>query len=297
MKKSILLLLSFLLISSQCFAETNSYYIDDSPFTKRLESSPTLFKTDNNRSIADFNQSNRIKAKELTLYHEHYSAKEVIQLGGALLLLNPEAITTQNNIEGMLLVTGFVLGTVIVFGFIVDGVWILSRVIENNYSQIDKWIDVGTTLSYFSHSNRNSDITKHSIYGGLSISSGLKDKKSGIGFVAEMGYIDLSLANKSTLDKKASGFYGMIGPTLRLFFRKGGVLHFDCMAGKSSLKEIEIMGLFRVGINYPLTQHTFLDFNYGVHYLVDEPTDGYIQNRKLNSNYNSIFGFQLGYRF
>ena len=302
MKKSITIILSSLLIYSQCFAETNSYYIDDSQFTKELESAPALFipKKIDKYGVVELNSSNTIvKTDELNFKdnYSHLNSKDMVFLGSILLLLNPEIFIPLKSIEEVILVISFVVGTAVILGFIVDGIWIASQLIDNDYSHLKKWIDIGTTISYFSYSKNESDINRHAIYGGLMVSVGLKHKDSGIGLTSEIGHIDLSLADKSTRDNKTYGFYGMIGPTVKLLFRKGGVIHFDCMVGGSDLKEIEMMGVFRIGLNYPLSEHTFLDFNYGVHYLENREIDGYIEDSKLTKNYNSLFGFQVGYRF
>lgn len=94
----------------------------------------------------------------------------------------------------------------------------------------------------------------------------------------------------------------MIGPTFRALFGDKGDkneksnFHFDIMAGKSKIEQIDILATARFGIQIMVSKHSFIDLLYGVNYLafkndIVEDTD------KTKESYNETFGLSFGYSF
>lgn len=213
-------------------------------------------------------------------------------------------ISTDGIFDGEMSKEGFFIflvgvGVIVFAVLIINGLLILVDVVRSD-EKLDKWFEIGTTGSYFSYTKKDTELEKSSMYGGLVLSTGLrKSGGGGIGFICELGHLDLSLGDESTLAKRYYGAYAMAGATFRHYFGKSNTnFHLDFMAGKSDLEYVDVMGVIRGGFNFQLFDYGFLDFNVGLNYLgLKELTYGYIKDDQIDESYNVIYGMGLGYSF
>ncbi len=194
-----------------------------------------------------------------------------------------------------------IIGIFVVAVIVLDSLLILGDIVTNNQN-LNKWFEISLTGSYFSRKSEEENkpaVKDDSLYGGLLFSIGLKENNSGIGIVAEVGYLDLSLQKKNTETYIDSGVYGMVGPTFRKYFGKKDNFHIDILVGGSELKQVDLMGITRVGLSFAMSRNSFIDFNIGLNYLgLKKMTDGYIDEKaKIEDNYNTVYGISIGMRF
>lgn len=187
---------------------------------------------------------------------------------------------------------GVVIGVYVVAVLVADSVYLLGDVIFNE-KDVKKWFEMGATASFFSYGTaEDSEIENSSIFGGVTISSGFIDRGIGIGFISELGHLNLDIDQDPTDERRVYGAYGMIGTTFRYEFSKISSFHLDVMAGVSDVKYVDVMGVARVGLNFKIAKHGFFDVNYGINYLgLEDMSEG------MDSSYNGTVGVSLGYRY
>ena len=186
---------------------------------------------------------------------------------------------------------GVLFGVYMVAVLVANGLYILGDVAFNQ-RDTEKWLEIGLTASSFSYLKEDSETRKSSAFGGLSFSGGFIENRVGIGFVSEIGHIDLDREKESIDNKRVYGAYGMIGPTFRYDFSRISSFHLDVMAGISDVKDVAVMGVTRVGLNFKIAKHAFFDINYGVNYLELKNIGD-----KVEGTYNDTVGINFGYRF
>lgn len=298
-KNFISILLSLAIICSATFAQTYIY-------TEKLPI-VTFDKLHNKYPKAKF-----IKVSE-TQFEEMRSRGELIIIDGTNLILiskddkkTTPYVTPNKSILPKLdfiscgnaqeciylpIIVGVIVGVYVVAVLVAEGLYLLGDVILNE-RDVEKWLEIGATASYFSYRTTDSEIENSSIFGGLSISSGFIDRGMGIGFVSELGHLNLDIDQEPTDERRVYGAYGMIGPTFRYAFNRVASFHLDVMAGISDVEFVDVMGVTRVGLNFKIDKHGFFDINYGVNYLGLED-----MGDSMDSSYNGTFGVSFGYRY
>ncbi len=131
-------------------------------------------------------------------------------------------------------------------------------------------------------------------FGGVRFLTGIHDGVTDIGLSGEIGESHIRMPEEA-IDIR--GMYWLLGPLLRWRVSDSNNPHYfqmEFLAGSTDNDEVGVIAQARAGFNFGVGENFRWGMNFGALKIDLSETEGFIGER---SQYHSLLGLELGYRF
>ncbi|MFC1848622.1 hypothetical protein ACFL27_00295 [candidate division CSSED10-310 bacterium] len=189
-----------------------------------------------------------------------------------------------------------IIGVFVVVVFVVFAGKYLYHILTN-YKKYDHWWELN--LAATSLGGREIEgLQERGTLKGFKFATGFVDRNVHIGLAGELGNLDLSLHLRDHDQLyELDGIYGVIGPAVRVYFDEKThhvYLYLELLTGTTEPREIKLISLARLGLNFGFTEHIRVGLNVGSFYIDLRETEGLFRR---DSDFSYIGGFDVGFRF
>jgi hypothetical protein len=183
----------------------------------------------------------------------------------------------------------------VIVGAVVLVVWTLYAVkylydVAAGIGSCGRWSEFVLSTSAISADSR-----EHAQFAGLRYLTGFRDGATDVGIAAEVGYVDMFLAEVDSLELR--GAYWMIGPLVRWHLSDAAeptYFQMEFLAGSTEHREMGLLAQAKAGFSFGFASGFRLGVSLGTMNVNLHDTEGILSDE---SRYYSLFGLDFGYRF